>query len=377
MKCFGSAEGARLLYLLIYSLQVVNELVFDRLDIFNRNMEKFKEMLKSVEVSDCCCSAFFDYSQQEYWENEEFGLVGVEKVEKFIQEICSWPVFHSDIREMMVKSMYRGVAVGCMGEEGTQTRVGVAQSQRVAVLDVGKVVDIVTNRASTVLTFLHTGLSSIYSGTDIAQIESIRRLLDFKFFTEAVERSGASNTATVHFRGWVDAAKLLQPDLLIRISAEELRSQFRRFMAKLEELAPTLNKLENLKIFSLFLDPSLHHYTDIQSVLAIMANASVAMGLESVVESWVSVMEHHNSSVRSLTQDRLEQECMVAINGPVEVQCDSVVQEALASYWGRQSMVANRAGHWVRRSEDIRHYAISEAVDTIVNKPPSVPFMAE
>ena len=64
-------------------------------------------------------------------------------------------------------------------------------------------------------------------------------------------------------------------------------------------------------------------------------------------------MEHHNNSVRPLTQDRLEQECMVAINGPAEVQCDSVMQEALASYWGKHSMVANRAGHWVRRSEDI------------------------
>jgi hypothetical protein len=186
-----------------------------------------------------------------------------------------------------------------MGEEGIQAREGLAQTQRVAVLDLEKVVDIVTNKASTVVTFLHTGLSSVYSGTDIAQIESIRRLLNLQFFTESVERSGASNTATIHFRSWVDAAKLLQPDLLIHISAEELRSQFQRFMAKLEELAPTLKKLENIKIFSLFLDPSLHHYTDIQSVLAILSNASMAMGLESVVESWVSIMEHHNSSPRT------------------------------------------------------------------------------
>ena len=70
-------------------------------------------------------------------------------------------------------------------------------------------------------------------------------------------------------------------------------------------MAPTLKKLENIKIFSLFLDPSLHHYMDIQSVLAILPNASVALGLE---------------SVRSLSQDRLEQECMVAINGPVEAR---------------------------------------------------------
>ena len=108
-----------------------------------------------------------------------------------------------------------------------------------------------------------------------------------------------------------------------------------------------------------------------------MANASVAMGLESVVESWVSTMEHHSSPRRPLTQDRLEQECMVAINGPTEVQCNSVVEEALITYWGRRTMWANRAEHWVRRSSDIWSYAVSEAVDRIVKLPASVPFMAE
>ena len=45
----------------------------------------------------------------------------------------------------------------------------------------------------------------------------------------------------------------------------------------------------------------------------------VAMGLESVVESWVSVLEHHNNPRRALSQERLEQKAMVAINGPAEV----------------------------------------------------------
>ena len=110
-------------------------------------------------------------------------------------------------------------------------------------------------------------------------------------------------------------------------------------------------------------------------MLAVLANASVAMGLESVVESWVSVMEHHNNPRRPLTQERLEQECMVAINGPDEVHCDSVVTEALASYWGRKAEVGNRQGHWVRRDRDIKQYAVSEAVDNLVQKPVNVPYM--
>ena len=67
-----------------------------------------------------------------------------------------------------------------------------------------------------------------------------------------------------------------------------------------------------------------------------MARAGVAMGLESVVESWVSVLEHHHNPRRPLTQERLEQEGMVALNGPAEVHCDSIVEEALASFWRKQ-----------------------------------------
>ena len=106
------------------------------------------------------------------------------------------------------------------------------------------------------MAFLHTGLPKVYSGAERAQIESIRTLLNFQFFTRAVERSGYANTAAIHFKRWVDLAKLLQPDLLICISSEELRMQFRCFLRKLEELATTLLKLDNKQIFSLLLHPA-------------------------------------------------------------------------------------------------------------------------
>ena len=90
-------------------------------------------------------------------------------------------------------------------------------------------------------------------------------------------------------------------------------------MLRLGQLAPTLNTKENTEIFGMILDPNLNHSNDIESVLSILASAGVAMGLESVVESWVSVLEHHNNPRRALSQERLEQKAMVAINGPAEV----------------------------------------------------------
>jgi hypothetical protein len=100
------------------------------------------------------------------------------------------------------------------------------------------------------------------------------------------------------------------------------------------------------------------------------------MGLESVVETWVSVLEHHNKPWRSLTQSRLEGEGMVAINGPLEVHSNPVVQEALGIYWKKQKMMGNRGGHLVRRSSDIRSNVISEAVDSMVDQMPAMPFMS-
>ena len=84
-----------------------------------------------------------------------------------------------------------------------------------------------------------------------------------------------------------------------------------------------------------------------------MANASVAMGLESVVESWVSTMEHHNRTDWSRSA----------------WWPSTAPRRSSVTLWWRR--------HWVRRSSDIWSYAVSEAVDRIVKLPASVPFMAE
>ena len=103
-----------------------------------------------------------------------------------------------------------------------------------------------------------------------------------------------------------------------------------------------------------------------------MAWAGLCKGIESVVGSWVSTAEHHSSKLR-----RLEYEMMIAINGPEVVHCDSVVKEALAMYWSASKMAGNREGHWVRRSQNIKCYTVSMAVDSIVRKEPRFSIMAE
>ena len=69
----------------------------------------------------------------------------------------------------------------------------------------------------------------------------------------------------------------------------------------------------------------------IEDVISIFIRAAVAKGgVESLVESMVSVVEAHNTSSRGiLHQERLEDEVMVVWNGEDVMNCDSLVRETM------------------------------------------------
>ena len=52
--------------------------------------------------------------------------------------------------------------------------------------------------------------------------------------------------------------------------------------------------------------------------------AAVLISVESVVEAWISTMEHHASQRRTLGEMLLYGEMVIAINGPSPVHCDSI-----------------------------------------------------
>ena len=144
-----------------------------------------------------------------------------------------------------------------------------------------------TERARTVTTFLHTGLSNnVYTGGDVIMINNVRRLLDLKTLIGEIDKHGAASTSSVRWRTWSDAAKFIENDLFARVSADELRLQFRDFVRRLGELQKKeVEELDNTGLFGLFLDPKRKLYMNIESVLSVMAKAGLVMGLESKVES--------------------------------------------------------------------------------------------
>ena len=99
-------------------LQIVNILPFNRYDRFHQNVAKYLEMMTSVELADCPCSMFCDPSD-DYKVDETFGEDGkLVPCKGIMEEVCNWPVFHSDVREVFSKGTYFGVAMGLVNKEG-------------------------------------------------------------------------------------------------------------------------------------------------------------------------------------------------------------------------------------------------------------------
>ena len=95
--------------------------------------------------------------------------------------------------------------------------------------------------------------------------------------------------------------------------------QYREYLKRLEILSkvPANRELSDMELLELFLHPDKQLYENVEAVLSVMARAALLISVESVVESWISVMEHHASQRRTLG------EMVIAINGPILVQLRS------------------------------------------------------
>jgi hypothetical protein len=75
--------------------------------------------------------------------------------------------------------------------------------------------------------------------------------------------------------------------------------------------------------------------------MGIMARAMVIIGIESVVESWVSVMK-----LTTVKTDLLVKRLLFLSNPD---NCDSVVEEAMRLYWSKCPMRNTGDGHFIRK----------------------------
>ena len=157
-----------------------------------------------------------------------------------------------------------------------------------------------------------------------------------------------------------------------------MRLQYRQFVRNLEDLLAMENSSEfsSMKLLQLMLETAGERYVDCESIMDILTRAAVTKSVESVVESWISVLEYHANKRRQLGDDRIHDEMHLAINGPEPAHSDPLVQKSMKAYWEEAKHDKNRSDwHFIRHSENIISYTVSKVIDQLRNAPENLPFM--
>ena len=374
-------------------LQRINILPHEKYDCFNSYLSTFKQMIETCDYLDCPCTMFTNPDTSKLEEEGEWRGV--------VQEVCKWPRLHQDAAIAIENGSYMQVEIGMVKPTEWRTRAGRQAQQDWLDTNVQGVVEKVESRGICLVNFLLDGLKErVYDKEEVTYIENCRRVLDIQSQVKKVREHGAVKISGLHLKSFREVAVFFEPDINVRVDPDELRTQWRLYNKVLEDLlmnkAMGLINMSSLDILRSLIDPKkeLYRYiasqyilkslntffsSGIEDVLSIVVRAAVAKGgVESVEESMVSVVEAHTPSSRGiLKQERLEDESLVAWNGEDVVHCDPLVREALALYSSQYKMEGNKEGHFIRRSENIKDYIISEAVDTLVKMPVKFPWMVE
>ena len=333
-------------------LQEVNILPFERLEKFDSVLDSYRVMMDTLELEKCPCSPCLS------------------------QGCCLWPTYHTDLREVMSTGKYLHIPMGQLLPDSTRTRAGGDASAENSLVNVPKVVETSKSRALNVVDFIYGGLKKkVYTKDDRLLIKHSRTLTDMGSLLTMTANAGAAQAASLLWPSWRESIKFIDQGRL-KINMDEYRLQQRELCRKLELLSSErgANELSNLEILGRFFSSKGELSKHMEGVLEIVARAIVCTSVESVVESWVSILEHHaNPSRARMSPERLDDCAMVSINGPELVHADAVIKDALALYWQGST---HTDGHFIRRSNNIKCYtAGSAALDSLVKKPSKLAFM--
>lgn len=337
-------------------LQTVNMLPMTRYDLFHSKcLAKFRDMIETIELESCRCPSSDP-------------------------EVCLWPVLHKDLRELEDKSSYRSVPLTTLMGNELRTRAGTVKAKDNLLLNKSQVIEKALKDlrtfVSTLYNMMEDGDEGVFDSDDLEMIEHLRILLDMESLAMKLKLRGASQIAALESKKFIETAKIVAVELQ-EFEDEELRIQYRTFLRRLEAVVDDVDEeeLDSMKIIQHFLASRNNLYLDIELILHAISTAAVTKSVESVIESWVSVSESRSHNKRSISEDRLLNELIVAINGPLVQHADDIIKTALQRYWEKSKSSNDRSGHFVRRSENISDFTVSKVVDKLVAEPPRLPFM--
>ena len=241
---------------IIQVTQMVHLLPHERLDLYNKALEGLKNMAHTLDHKNC----------------EQFLPPGASIK-------CLWPLSHEDkatykqegtIRNLKISSQHGIQAAGLQVRTRGQTGEVVARKGE----DILKVTD---EKLLKVVRELATGLTAeVYSSEGKAAVELTRTILDLPDLARKVKASGSSSikVAITEFPKFLNNVRSLPIVTLRDVSDEELKSEFRTFVARLEELTKEqtvadLVEIDPKELIKKFFDPRGELYVGIEMILQV------------------------------------------------------------------------------------------------------------
>ena len=134
--------------------------------------------------------------------------------------------------------------------------------------------------------------------------------------------------------------------------------------------------MSSIQLLGVLVSTGSELYKGCEAVIDILIQATLSISVESVVESWISVLEHNSSKSRNLGLGAIDAEMMVAINGAAVAHCQGIVKETMATYWRQCKNVNLHDEHFVSKgSGALKLYKVSKAVDALNREPERCKFM--
>ena len=163
---------------------------------------------------------------------------------------------------------------------------------------------------------------------------------------------------------------------LDEIPDEDLKRQHLTLLKVLEDLKiKNDDKRESKDIISCLMSSEKKLYINIELILYAITVAAISFSVETDAKSIISLYNLHNSKLRTSNESTIDNEMMIAKNGPPLGSCDSIVSAALKSYFSKNKKLKNCHFTIAARSKILRKFSTSKVVNRIKSEPAVLPFM--
>ena len=305
--------------------QKVSTLPHMRYDNFLSQVKKLETMSLNADMKDCPCSPHRLSS------NKESTYTQAQKMEALNQ--CKWPKLHGDIASLKETGKIHHIIQGqLVADPVRDTRIGKSKRSAQKLLNEENIISTIVTRAEKLSGHIASKLKvKVYRKEDLQVIQNCRILLGATDLMTSIsvqgDQGGHATVSNLTWKRFKESAINVDPSITERIKVEDFKGEYRRYCRRLEMISrdSSSHKLSDMEVFERFLKEEAL-YEGLETVFSVMVKAGLLISVESVVESWISVMEHHASQRRRLGEAMIHEQMVIAINGPELEHYDSILK---------------------------------------------------